>query len=1370
MRSFKWKIATPTLILLFCKASLGEVSLDGTVGPKASLEGPDYTIPHTVGSTAGTNLFHSFSQFNIAPKESATFTGPAGLENVISRVTGGDPSNIDGLLRSIIPGADFWFINPSGVFFGPGAQVDVPASFHVSSADKIRFDDDAVFSATAPNTSRLSVASPEAFGFLTEDPKEISIQDSKLDVREGDTFSVIGGDITMEGGLINAPSGRINVASVASPGEVAVTTNHLTTDAGGRINIHEAQVTTSGPRGGHINIRGGEITVTQSNILSDNTGSQDASGGVNIHGDKVSVAAGVVRADAFGKGHGGTINVKANKLELSDSAFLSSSTFGPGHAGRVIVQADQVHVFGDDKNSSGIVSDVFPDATGQEGEVNITASLLDIRQRGQIRSLSRGNGHAGVVNVSADVVQIRDSGQIIVSTTAAGNAGTVKLKADRIAISGEGINTGIVARTNANSTGKSGSVSIIADTLDVSGEGGILASTISTRRGGTITVKAGTVQVYSGGQITSNTHSAGDAGTITVDADRLIVNGSSPNPTSVDGIIAQADRHSSGNAGTVTIKAGSLEVGKDGKISTIALGTGEAGRIAIVADAADIHNAGRITSDTSGGGEGGNIDITAGTLEVHDHGEISIDAFPLSTSSGGKVIISADSIEVYNSGQISSETTGAGQGGDIDITADTIEVHYGGEISASTSGVAGIGAGGNIHVAAGILEVRRSGKISSDTAGLGKAGTVDITADTLEVRYGGKITSEALGASEGDGGAVRVQADKILISAESGQNTGILSRARSASRGNAGDVIVKAESLEILDRGRITSSTFAPGKAGEVIVDATRLYISGNGAIGFTGIASQANKGTGHGGTVSVTADSLQILDGGDISASTFADGNAGNLNVDATRLYISGNGAIGFTGIASQANVGAGHGGSVSVTADTLEIGAQGNISTSTSAAGNAGDVSVDATEVRISGNGAAGFTGIASQANVGSTGNGGSVSVTADTLEIGTQGDISTSTFAAGKAGNVSVDATRLYISGNGAAGFTGIASQANVGSTGNGGSVSVTADTLEIGAQGNISTSTFAAGKAGDVRVDATEVRISGNGAAGFTGIASQVDVRSTGDGGSVNVIADLLDIHNGGKIATSTFGSGKGGNVSVQSDTIELSDLGEVTAVSTSTKNAGNISIVANDTIRLSNNSRVTTEATRASGGNIELKAPSFIELIDSQVESSVFGPPGTKGGDINIDPRFLILDGSNILAKAKEGRGGNINVVADYIIRSAGSEINAQAGPTGIDGTVVLSTPEIDLQKGLVELPVAFFDVASQVRGSCEARRSVGESAFTEVGRGGLPPELGAGMPAFYTLGADGNETIDAHDGKTTEYEGLFATPAAGVALVCGDLR
>jgi large exoprotein involved in heme utilization and adhesion len=144
---------------------------------------------------------------------------------------------------------------------------------------------------------------------------------------------------------------------------------------------------------------------------------------------------------------------------------------------------------------------------------------------------------------------------------------------------------------------------------------------------------------------------------------------------------------------------------------------------------------------------------------------------------------------------------------------------------------------------------------------------------------------------------------------------------------------------------------------------------------------------------------------------------------------------------------------------------------------------------------------------------------------------------------------------------------------------------------------------------------------------------------------------------------------------------------------------------------------------------------------------VFGGADTTAGDITIDPHFIVLDGGHIVAQAKEGRGGSIRITVDHLFVSPDSEISASAGPAGINGTVVISTPEVDLSGGLVVLEGAFLDAASLLRARCAARRNIGASSFTGVGRGGLPPgpdtPLAGGYPGVTATVAAAAPTVAA---------------------------
>jgi filamentous hemagglutinin family protein len=99
--------------------SQAQISLDGSLGMAGPLTGPQYTIPHSVGQIRGPNLFHSFGQFNLFAGESATFTGPSTIHNILGRVTGGTPSIIDGLIRSQISGANLYLLIQAGCSLVP---------------------------------------------------------------------------------------------------------------------------------------------------------------------------------------------------------------------------------------------------------------------------------------------------------------------------------------------------------------------------------------------------------------------------------------------------------------------------------------------------------------------------------------------------------------------------------------------------------------------------------------------------------------------------------------------------------------------------------------------------------------------------------------------------------------------------------------------------------------------------------------------------------------------------------------------------------------------------------------------------------------------------------------------------------------------------------------------------------------------------------------------------------------------------------------------------------------------------------------------------------------------------------------------------
>src|SRR5262249_9402246 len=262
------------------------ITPDGSLRTTVTPQGNVFTITGGTRPGNGPNLFHSFAQFTVGTNDTARFAGPAEIGNILSRVTGGQPSLIDGQLQSTIPGAHLFLLNPSGVLFGPNASLDVSGSFHVSTADYVRLADGGRFSARLSETSTLSVAPPVAFGFLGPTPAAITVQGSTLQVPEGATFSVVGGETKIGGGTLRAPSGRIQSAAVAPAGEVLPVTTGPAPDLQvdsvaqlGRIALSQnALVDASGNGGGTVLVRGGRLLVDNASLLANNRGNLDGAG------------------------------------------------------------------------------------------------------------------------------------------------------------------------------------------------------------------------------------------------------------------------------------------------------------------------------------------------------------------------------------------------------------------------------------------------------------------------------------------------------------------------------------------------------------------------------------------------------------------------------------------------------------------------------------------------------------------------------------------------------------------------------------------------------------------------------------------------------------------------------------------------------------------------------------------------------------------------------------------------------------------------------------------------------------------------------------------------------------------------------------
>ncbi|MCP4109344.1 MAG: filamentous hemagglutinin N-terminal domain-containing protein [Desulfobacteraceae bacterium] len=291
-------------------------------GLGTSVTSHEKTFNITGGTRKGSNLFHSFSMFNLHSGERAVFHD-SGIRNTISRVTGGDYSWVNGTIES---GAEnLYLINPHGVMFGPDAFLDLDGSFHATTADYLRLGENDSFFSVPGTGDILSSADPSAFGFLdhnaapiTYQGKETSEQDNtgSLGVAESRTLSLVGGDIHISSGNIKAPGGQISLSGVLSPGEVIPTKSGMDISCSEKGNItltDKSLIDVSGTGAGSIFIQGGRFVASDSDIY----------------------------ARTLGDKNGGVTDIRAHNISLENGAAIFGNTLGTGKSPDIVIQADE---------------------------------------------------------------------------------------------------------------------------------------------------------------------------------------------------------------------------------------------------------------------------------------------------------------------------------------------------------------------------------------------------------------------------------------------------------------------------------------------------------------------------------------------------------------------------------------------------------------------------------------------------------------------------------------------------------------------------------------------------------------------------------------------------------------------------------------------------------------------------------------------------------------------------------------------------------------------------------------------------------------------------------------------------------------------
>jgi filamentous hemagglutinin family protein len=735
------------------------------------------------GATRGSNLFHSFAEFNVGESQRVYFANPTGVENILSRVTGSNGSDIMGTL-GVDGGANLFFLNPNGIVFGPNAQLDISGSFLASTADSFAFADGSQFSATSPQAPELLSVNvplgvqwgPGAAGPLTND--------AYLSVPTEQSLTLIGGDITHTGSL-EAPGGRVEVLGDA----VSL--------------VDTATIDVSGPTGGGSVLIGGDYQgqgtiprATRTLIDPGATINADAitsgdGGTVIIWADDTTQFYGTVSARGGSEmGDGGFVEVSSPRALIFDGQV--DTTAPNGRIGLLLIDPVNIRVVPDGTVVVGgeeVTNNFNLNFDDSPNEALIFASTINNATTGISLQATNNITFDAPINIVAENTSLRAeaSNRIEVNFNIVVNGGDVTLIGSDISINNAKI--GFLTEGSPDELRIiPGEITLYATGRTEGNSGNILlrSSLIATntdndsRNASSIGLDArGNIEL-SNSNVTASTNSRGNGGEVLINNSKgslIVGNGSRISSSSGS---STSDETVSGG---IDIQTNKLEVRSGGRIQTITFGVATGGSINISANEIDV--AGEIsasTLDNLASGRGGSIDLKANLITVNG-GFVGAQSNQDSPGNAGEVVVYVNKLTIENSGRISAEAEGKGSAGSLEINVvGEVDINTGGRLTVSSqqeqAGNLTVNAG-SVRLSDGLLEAT-----SSSMVGGGESGSIalNITGVLLLLENGSTITAQAL--NNANGGNVNLTIPNGFIGAQPSGNNDILASAQFGEGGN----------------------------------------------------------------------------------------------------------------------------------------------------------------------------------------------------------------------------------------------------------------------------------------------------------------------------------------------------------------------------------------------------------------------------------------------------------------------------------------------------------------------------------------------------------------------------------------------------------
>jgi filamentous hemagglutinin family protein len=505
------------------------------------------------GAIRGVNLFHSFRDLNIAEGQSLYFQNPIGIRNIISRVTGENFSNIQGTIGVLGGTANLFLINPNGIVFGVNARLDVGGSFVATTASTVQFGTQGFYSTFAPDSPPLLTVNPSAFLFNREIPASIvnlsttslgvfpaplDILKQGLQVPNEKSLLLLGGELRLSGGGVNASGGQVELGAVAGIGTVELSLEdnnlHLTFPATlNRADISltdGATVNTSGEGGGSIQLLGNRILINGGSQVLASTLGASSGGGIVIDASASLEVSGFVKfgnisTENFGDGKAGDLTILSRSLRILSGAQIVSGTLGNGLGSQLTVSAlEFVEVAGRDNNGSSSVLANYTGGAGQAGNLTINTKRLIIRDGGVLstESLSgsdlgqaftaSGGGGNLIINASDSVDLLRE-GFIFADAQGSGNAGNLTINTGRLLLQG-GSEIGV----SSSGTGNAGNIILNVRSIELKNQSEINAQTTESQGGNIAFQDVDLLLLRTGSFISSSAgtdQAGGDGGNIT---------------------------------------------------------------------------------------------------------------------------------------------------------------------------------------------------------------------------------------------------------------------------------------------------------------------------------------------------------------------------------------------------------------------------------------------------------------------------------------------------------------------------------------------------------------------------------------------------------------------------------------------------------------------------------------------------------------------------------------------------------------------------------------------------------------------------------------------------------------------------------------